>query len=54
MVDGLVGPREKSDRLCESLVQGMIDGLKAGFPPLPPGTWVGPRRNTAPGRGADR
>jgi AcrR family transcriptional regulator len=45
MVDGLVGPREKSDKLCESLVQGIIDGLKASVPPLPPGAWVGPQRD---------
>jgi len=47
MVDGLVGPMEKSDKLCESLVQGIIDGLKATVPPLPPGTWVGPQRDAA-------
>ena len=47
MVDGLVGPREKSDKLCESLVQSIIDGLKASVPPLPPGTWVGPQRDKA-------
>src|SRR6476659_8557066 len=46
MVDGLVGPKEKSDKLFESLVQGMIDGLRASAPPLPPGTWVGPQRDT--------
>ena len=45
MVDGLVGPKEKSDKLCESLVQGIIDGLRASFPALPPGTWVGPQRD---------
>ena len=47
MVDGLVGPREKSDKLCESLVHGIIEGLKAAVPPLPPGTWVGPQRDAA-------
>jgi AcrR family transcriptional regulator len=47
MVDGLVGPAEMSDKLCESLVQGIIDGLESGFPLLPPGTWVGPQRDTA-------
>lgn len=47
MVDGLVGPREKSDKLCETLVQGIIDGLKASVLPLPPGTWVGPQRDRA-------
>jgi AcrR family transcriptional regulator len=45
MVDGLVGPKEKSDRLCESLVQGIIDGLRTSSPALPPGTWVGPQRD---------
>lgn len=45
MVDGLVGPAGKSDKLCDSLVQGMIDGLAASFPTLPPGTWVGPQRD---------
>jgi len=45
MVDGLVGPKEKSDKLCESLVQGIIDGLRASLPPLPLGTWVGPQRD---------
>jgi AcrR family transcriptional regulator len=47
MVDGLVGPKEKSDKLCESLVQGIIDGLGASFPALPLGTWLGPQRDTA-------
>ena len=47
MVDGLVGPREKSDKLCESLVQGILDGLRANSPALPLGTWVGPQRDTA-------
>lgn len=51
MVDGLVGPKEMSDKLCESLMQGIIDGLKAGFPLLPPGTWVGPQRDTAAAAG---
>jgi len=51
MVDGLVGPREKSDKLCESLVQGIIDGLAASLPALPPGTWVGPQRDAAPAGG---
>ena len=32
MVDGLVGPKEKSDKLCESLVQGIIDGLRGELP----------------------
>ena len=51
MVDGLVGPKEKSDKLCESLVQGIINGLEVNFPTLPPGTWVGPQRDTAAAAG---
>jgi AcrR family transcriptional regulator len=47
MVDGLVGPKEKAGKLCESLVQGIIEGLEENFPTLPPGTWVGPQRDTA-------
>ena len=47
LADGLVGPREKSDKLCESLVQGIIDGLKASFPSLPLGTSVSSLRDTA-------
>jgi len=40
---GLVGPRKKSGALSDSLVQGMLDGLAAELPTLPPGTWVGPQ-----------
>jgi len=43
LVDRLVGPRGKSDELSESVWQGMLDGLAARIPALPPGTWVGPR-----------
>jgi AcrR family transcriptional regulator len=43
IADGLVGPGEKSDELGESLVQGMLDGLAAKCPALPPGTWLGPQ-----------
>jgi AcrR family transcriptional regulator len=43
LVDRLVGPRGKSDELSESVWQGMLDGLAARIPTLPPGTWVGPR-----------
>jgi AcrR family transcriptional regulator len=46
MVDGLVGPTKMSDKLCESLVQGIMNGLETSFPSLPPGTWVGPQRDT--------
>jgi AcrR family transcriptional regulator len=41
LADGIVGPRKKSDELGESLVQGMLDGLAAKLPTLPPGTWIG-------------
>jgi AcrR family transcriptional regulator len=41
LADGLVGPRKKSDELGESLIQGMLDGLQAKLPILPPGTWIG-------------
>ena len=43
LADGLVGPRKKSGALSDSLVQGMLDGLAAELPVLPPGTWVGPQ-----------
>jgi AcrR family transcriptional regulator len=43
VADGLVGPRKKSDEVCETLVQGMLDGLTAKCPTLPLGTWVGPQ-----------
>ena len=43
LADGLVGPRKKSGALSDSLVQGMLDGLAAELPALPPGTWVGPQ-----------
>jgi len=43
LTDGLVGPREKSDALGDSVVQGMLDGLASKLPVLPPGTWVGPQ-----------
>ncbi|MDQ1453387.1 MAG: hypothetical protein QOK38_3253 [Acidobacteriaceae bacterium] len=43
LADGLVGPKKKSAALADSLVQGMLDGLAAELPVLPPGTWVGPQ-----------
>jgi AcrR family transcriptional regulator len=43
LADGLVGPKKKSGALGDRLVQGMLDGLAAEFPALPPGTWVGPQ-----------
>jgi AcrR family transcriptional regulator len=42
LADGLVGPKKKAGALAESLVQGMLDGLAAELPALPPGAWVGP------------
>jgi AcrR family transcriptional regulator len=42
VADGLVGPSENHDGVCESLVQGLLLGLTAKIPTLPPGTWVGP------------
>ena len=42
LADGLVGPKKKASALGDSLVQGMLDGLAAELPTLPPGTWVGP------------
>jgi AcrR family transcriptional regulator len=41
LADGLVGPREKSDELGESLVQGMLGGLATKLPALPPCAWIG-------------
>src|SRR6185295_4417329 len=43
LADGLVGPKKKSGALCDSLLQGILDGLAAELPALPPGTWVGPQ-----------
>jgi AcrR family transcriptional regulator len=43
LADGLVGPKKKSGALGDSLVQGILDGLAAELPTLPPGTWVGPQ-----------
>ena len=43
LIDGLVGPTDKSAELCESVVQGILHGLRAKVPTLPPGTWLGPR-----------
>jgi len=43
LADGLVGPKRKSGVLGEAVVQGMLDGLVAALPVLPPGTWVGPQ-----------
>jgi AcrR family transcriptional regulator len=46
LADGLVGPKAKSGALGARLVQGMLDGLAAELPSLPPGTWVGPKAVT--------
>jgi hypothetical protein len=43
LVDRLVGPRGKADELSESVWEGVLDGLAARTPTLPPGTWIGPR-----------
>ena len=42
LADGLVGPREKYDALCDSLMHGLLHGLTDNVPALPPGTWLGP------------
>jgi AcrR family transcriptional regulator len=47
LADGLVGPKKKSGALGDKLVQGMLDGLAAELPSLPPGTWVGPQVPTS-------
>jgi AcrR family transcriptional regulator len=47
LADGLVGPKKKSGALGDRLVQGMLDGLAAELPSLPPGTWVGPQAPTS-------
>jgi AcrR family transcriptional regulator len=47
LADGLVGPKKKSGDLADSLVQGLLDGLAAELPVLPPGTWVGPQVSTS-------
>ena len=43
LADRLVGPKNKSGVLGETVVQGMLDGLAAQLPVLPPGTWIGPQ-----------
>jgi hypothetical protein len=43
LADGLVGPKTQSGALADRLVQGMLKGLAAELPALPPGTWVGPQ-----------
>jgi hypothetical protein len=45
LADGLVGPRKKYDKLSDSVVQSMLDGLRSKFPALPPGTWLGSQRS---------
>jgi AcrR family transcriptional regulator len=46
LADGLVGPKNKAGALGDRLVQGLLDGLAAELPTLPPGTWVGPEGPT--------
>jgi hypothetical protein len=53
LVDGLVGPKKKSDVLGKSVIQGLLDGLSAQLPALPPGTWLGPQ-NPRGKNGADK
>lgn len=48
LADGLVGPKKKSGALADSLVQGILDGLAAKLPALPPGAWVGPQAPKSP------
>jgi AcrR family transcriptional regulator len=43
LADGLVGPKEKARALGERLVHGLLDGLAAELPSLPPGAWLGPQ-----------
>src|SRR5215472_16647809 len=45
LADGLVGPRKKYDKLSDSVVQSMLDGLTSKLPALPPRTWLGPQRS---------
>jgi AcrR family transcriptional regulator len=45
LADGLVGPRKRYDKLSDSVVQSMLDGLASKLPALPPGTWLGPQRS---------
>jgi AcrR family transcriptional regulator len=47
LADGLVGPKKKSGALADSLLQGLLDGLAAELPMLPPGTWLGPQFSTS-------
>jgi AcrR family transcriptional regulator len=44
VVDGLVGPSKKAGDLSGTLVKGMLDGLTAKLPALPPDIWVGPQK----------
>jgi AcrR family transcriptional regulator len=47
LADGLVGPKKKADALSDILLKGLVEGLAADLPALPPGTWVGPSVETA-------
>jgi AcrR family transcriptional regulator len=53
LADGLVGPKKKAGALADSLVQGLLDGLTAELPALPPGTWVGPQGPREPQRASE-
>ena len=45
LADGLVGPRNRYNKLSDVVVQSMLDGLRSKFPALPAGTWLGPQRS---------
>lgn len=47
LADGLVGPAKKSGALADSLLQGLLNGLAAELPMLPPGVWLGPQSSTS-------
>jgi AcrR family transcriptional regulator len=47
LADGLVGPRKKYDKLSDSVVESVLDGLASKLPALPAGTWLGPQRATS-------
>lgn len=42
LVDGLVGPGEKHEALCDSLMQALLQGLIDNVPSLAPTIWLGP------------
>jgi hypothetical protein len=42
LADGLVGPREKHEALCDSLMHALLHGLIDSVPSMAPGIWLGP------------